>query len=112
VTTVTKIPELGHSIHIGLSSGNNQIKLKTIMKTSQELLGLNIHSALELGEDALGKFYEIFLKYGNGAKKIGIVLTARHITRTVVEASTIPGNDMSITVNEIRPAYFAARAGR
>ena len=33
------------------------------------------------GKDVLGKFYEVFLKYGNGAKEIGIVLTPRHITR-------------------------------
>ena len=32
------------------------------------------------GTDILGNFYEVFLKYGNGAKDIGIVLTPRHIT--------------------------------
>ncbi len=31
------------------------------------------------GTDVLGKFYEVFLKYGNGAKEIGIVLTPRHV---------------------------------
>ena len=31
----------------------------------------------ELKSDVLGQFYEVFLKYGNGAKEIGIVLTPR-----------------------------------
>jgi len=37
------------------------------------------------GTDVLGKFYEVFLKYGNGAKEIGIVLTPRHVTRFAVD---------------------------
>lgn len=42
---------------------------------------INIKAAMNGGQDLLGKFYEVFLKYGNGAKDIGIVLTPRHITR-------------------------------
>ena len=41
------------------------------------------------GKDVLGKFYEVFLKYGNGAKEIGIVLTPRHITRFASEVLDI-----------------------
>ncbi len=44
--------------------------------------------------DVLGQFYEVFLKYGNGAKEIGIVLTPRHITRFAVEAIGIEASDI------------------
>ena len=44
--------------------------------------------------DVLGQFYEVFLKYGNGAKEIGIVLTPRHITRFAVDAIGISPNDI------------------
>jgi len=64
------------------SSADNHIKVKeAIKRTYQELINLNIRSAMKSGKDVLGKFYEVFLKYGNGAKDIGIVLTPRHITR-------------------------------
>lgn len=53
------------------SSADNHIKVKNaIVKTYQELLGLNIRSAMLSGKDVLGDFYEAFLKYGNGAKEI------------------------------------------
>ena len=44
--------------------------------------------------DVLGQFYEMFLKYGNGAKEIGIVLTPRHITKFAVEALGISHTDI------------------
>lgn len=44
--------------------------------------------------DVLGQFYEVFLKYGNGAKEIGIVLTPRHITRFAVEVVGISPRDI------------------
>lgn len=89
-------PDFGRYIHIELpSSEDNHIKLKNaIIKTVQELLGLNIHSAMKSGKDVLGKFYEVFLKYGNGAKEIGIVLTPRHITRMAAEVMDIQANDI------------------
>jgi type I restriction enzyme M protein len=46
------------------------------------------------GTDVLGKFYEIFLKYGNGAKEIGIVLTPRHMTKFVAEVMNLTQNDL------------------
>jgi hypothetical protein len=46
-----------------------------LVKTILELLNLNICSAMNSSTDVLGQFYEVFLKYGNGAKEIGIVLT-------------------------------------
>ena len=61
------------------SSSDNHIKVKeAIKRTYQELLNLNIRSAMNSGKDVLGKFYEVFLKYGNGAKDIGIVLTPKN----------------------------------
>ena len=45
------------------------------------------------GKDVLGEFYEKFLKYGNGAKEIGIVLTPRHITKFAVEILDVKPND-------------------
>ncbi|SRR5581483_6953948 len=55
---------------------DNHYKFKrAIVQTIQELNNLNIRSAMNSGADVLGKFYEVFLKYGNGAKEIGIVLT-------------------------------------
>ena len=63
------------------SSEDNHVKTKdAIVKTIQELLFLNIHSAMKSGNDVLGKFYEVFLKYGNGAKEIGIALPQTHNT--------------------------------
>ncbi len=67
---------------------------KAVVETIHELLGLNIRSAMKSGKDILGTFYEVFLKYGNGAKEIGIVLTPRHITKFAAEALDIQANDL------------------
>lgn len=73
---------------------DNHIKFKkALVQTLQELNNLNIRSAMNSGTDVLGKFYEVFLKYGNGAKEIGIVLTPRHITQFAVEVSNITSRD-------------------
>jgi type I restriction enzyme M protein len=48
------------------------------------------------GADVLGKFYEVFLKYGNGAKEIGIVLTPRHITRFAIETVGVGPTDICL----------------
>ncbi|MDD5014231.1 MAG: N-6 DNA methylase [Atribacterota bacterium] len=77
------------------SSPDNHIKVKeAIKKTYQELLNLNIRSAMNSGKDVLGKFYEVFLKYGNGAKDIGIVLTPRHITKFASQVLDITHRDL------------------
>ena len=83
-------------IHIDMpSSEDNHQKLKiAIIKSIQTLQGLNINSAMLSGRDVLGNFYEVFLKYGNGAKEIGIVLTPRHITRFAAEMMDIDENDL------------------
>jgi type I restriction enzyme M protein len=77
----------------------NHIKFKNaLIKTIQALLELNIASAMNSSTDVLGQFYEVFLKYGNGAKEIGIVLTPRHITRFAVEATGVSSNDLVLDV--------------
>ncbi|MBN1683201.1 N-6 DNA methylase [Candidatus Bathyarchaeota archaeon] len=91
-----KKPEFSKFIHIDTpSSEDNHNKLKkAIVLTIQELLQLNIRSAMKSGKDVLGRFYEVFLKYGNGAKEIGIVLTPRHITQFSAEVIDIQPNDL------------------
>lgn len=88
-------PEFARYVKIDLpSSEDNHNKFrKALVLTIQELLGLNIRSAMASGKDVLGKFYEVFLKYGNGAKEIGIVLTPRHITKFAAEVLNVNCND-------------------
>lgn len=75
-------------------SQENHIKYRqAIIDTLKELQTLDIKNAMASGNDILGKFYEKFLKYGNGAKEIGIVLTPRHITEFAVEVLDIKYND-------------------
>lgn len=65
-----------------------------LIQTLQELDSLDIRSAMNSGTDVLGEFYEVFLKYGNGAKEIGIVLTPRHITKFSAEVVNINPQDI------------------
>ena len=67
---------------------------KAIIETLQHLREMNIRSAINSSDDALGKFYETFLKYANGAKEMGIVLTPRHITRFAADVVGIGPNDV------------------
>jgi type I restriction enzyme M protein len=77
------------------TSHTNHVKYKNaLVKTILELQNLNIRSAMNSSTDVLGQFYEVFLKYGNGAKEIGIVLTPRHITRFAVEAIGVGPSDL------------------
>lgn len=72
----------------------NHDKYRTgIIETLKELQTLDIKNAMSSGNDVLGKLYEKFLKYGNGAKEIGIVLTPRHITKFAVEVLDVKYND-------------------
>ncbi|HEY0220761.1 MAG TPA: N-6 DNA methylase, partial [Candidatus Paceibacterota bacterium] len=66
---------------------------QAIVDTLKELQTLDIKNEMASGNDKLGKFYEKFLKYGNGAKEIGIVLTPRHITEFAVGVLDIKYND-------------------
>ena len=75
-------------------SKENHIKYRqAIIDTLKELQTLDIKNAMASGRDILGNFYEKFLKYGNGAKEIGIVLTPRHITKFGVEVLDVKNND-------------------
>ena len=77
------------------TSTTNHVKFKAaLVRTIQELQNLNIRSAMNSSTDVLGQFYEVFLKYGNGAKEIGIVLTPRHIARFGVEAIGVSSDDI------------------
>ena len=89
-------PEFAPYVHIlPPSNARNHVKFKgALVKTVQELQNLNIRSAMNSSTDVLGQFYEVFLKYGNGAKEIGIVLTPRHITRFAVEAVGVSCDDI------------------
>lgn len=75
-------------------SEENHIKYRqAIVETFKELQTLDIKNAMASGNDILGKFYENFLSYGNGAKEIGIILTPKHITKFAVEVMDIKHND-------------------
>ena len=65
---------------------NHRKYWSAIVETMQHLREMNIRSAINSGTDALGQFYETFLKYANDASEMGIVLTPRHVTRFAVEA--------------------------
>jgi len=81
------------------ASKENHIKYRTAIKLSLMILQtLDIKNSMASGTDILGKFYETFLKYGNGAKEIGIVLTPRHITQFSVEILDIKHNDYILDV--------------
>ena len=76
-------------------SPDNHVKFRrALVNTIQALMHLNIRSTMFSGTDLLGKFYEVFLKYGNGAKEIGIVLTPRHITRFAVQVLGVEQHDI------------------
>ncbi len=77
------------------STDDAQIKYKeALVSTMFFLKKINIKAAMNSGSDVLGQFYEVFLKYGNGAKDIGIVLTPRHITKYVANILNITHKDI------------------
>lgn len=67
---------------------------QALIKVYFLLRKINVKAAMNGGQDVLGKFYEVFLKYGNGAKDIGIVLTPRHITKFACEVLDVNENDI------------------
>jgi type I restriction-modification system DNA methylase subunit len=83
-------------IEIKLPSKDEALaKYKTaLVKTFFALKKINIKAAMRSGTDVLGKFYEVFLKYGNGAKDIGIVLTPRHIAEYFASAIDVTHEDI------------------
>lgn len=77
------------SLSLPTSRDNHQKYKKACVETLRELYSLNIKSMMNSGTDVLGQFYEVFLKYGNWAQKMGIVLTPRHTTKFAAEASDV-----------------------
>lgn len=65
-----------------------------VVKVFFLLRKINIKAAMDSSHDLLGKFYEVFLKYGNGAKDIGIVLTPRHITEFASRIVNVTSDDL------------------
>jgi type I restriction enzyme M protein len=77
------------------TNSSNHVNFRSaLVKTILQLQSLNIRSAMNSSTDVLGQFYEVFLKYGNGAKEIGIVLTPRHVTTFAVEALGLNPSDI------------------
>ena len=68
---------------------NHRKYWSAIVETMQHLREMNIRSAINSGTDALGQFYETFLKYANDASEMGIVLTPRHVTKFAVDVLNI-----------------------
>ncbi len=72
-----------------------QVKFKEALVTAFFLLKkVDIKAAMKTGSDILGKFYETFLKYGNGAKDLGILLTPRQITEFAAEVLDVDYRDI------------------
>lgn len=67
---------------------------EAVVKVFFMLSKINIKAAMNGNQDVLGKFYEVFLKYGNGAKDIGIVLTPRHVTLFASEILDVNAADL------------------
>jgi type I restriction-modification system DNA methylase subunit len=81
------------------TSRDNHMKYKrALVETLGELYSLNIQSAMNSGTDVLGQFYEVFLKYGPWAQKMGIVLTPRHVTRFAAEVVDVGLQDVVLDV--------------
>ena len=76
-----------------MTAKNHEKYRKALAEALQILRNMNIRSAINSGDDALGQFYETFLRYTKGAQKMGIVLTPRHITRFAAEVLHISQQD-------------------
>ena len=86
------LPEV--SLRLPNTPENHRKYWNAIVRTMQHLREMNIRSAINSGTDALGQFYETFLKYANDASEMGIVLTPRHITKFAVDVLNIRHNDI------------------
>ncbi|ADE38896.1 HsdM family class I SAM-dependent methyltransferase [Candidatus Puniceispirillum marinum] len=77
------------------ATAENHFKYRrAIVRTVQHLREMNVRSAINSGADALGQFYETFLKYANDASEMGIVLTPRHITKFAAEVVGVGAHDV------------------
>ncbi|MCH8043585.1 MAG: N-6 DNA methylase [Planctomycetes bacterium] len=96
VLTTQGKPEFYDYIRIALpSTSDNHVKFRqALIDTIQELNNLNIKSAMNSGDDWLGAFYEVFLKYASWAQDLGIVLTPRHLTQWAAAVVDVQSNDI------------------
>ena len=85
------LPEV--QLRLPNTNENHKKYWTAIVQTMQHLREMNIRSAINSGTDALGQFYETFLKYANDASEMGIVLTPRHITKFAVAALGVNPDD-------------------
>jgi type I restriction enzyme M protein len=85
-------------ISLPTSQDNHMRYKRALIETLQELYSLNIQSAMNSGTDVLGQFYEVFLKYGPWAQKMGIVLTPRHITKFAAEVLDVGLHDVCLDI--------------
>ena len=85
------LPEV--QLRLPNTNENHRKYWTAIVQTMQHLREMNIRSAINSGTDALGQFYETFLKYANDASEMGIVLTPRHITRFAVATLGVSPDD-------------------
>lgn len=85
-------------ISLPTSQDNHMRYKRALVETLQELYNLNIQSAMNSGTDVLGQFYEVFLKYGPWAQKMGIVLTPRHITKFAAEVVNVSLQDVCLDI--------------
>ncbi|HYE69775.1 MAG TPA: N-6 DNA methylase [Anaerovoracaceae bacterium] len=65
-----------------------------LVKVLLLLRKINITAAIISGHCLLGKFYEVFLNYGNGAKDIGIVMTPSHVAKFACNILGVTDHDI------------------
>lgn len=80
-------------LNLPMTPENHRKYRVAIVGAMAALREMNIRSAINSGTDALGQFYETFLKYANDASEMGIVLTPRHITKFAVDVVGIRHDD-------------------
>jgi type I restriction enzyme M protein len=81
---------LAHTLELSTEADGLRGRLQDVV---HQLERLNVRSIMRSGVDFLGQFYETFLRYGQDAKKLGIVFTPRHITRMCADLVDVqPGN--------------------
>ena len=114
------LPEV--SLKLPVNNENHRKYWSAIVETMQHLREMNIRSAINSGTDALGQFYETFLKYANDASEMGIVLTPRHITRFAVDVLHVQhehaiydptcgtGGFLVAALDTIRSSHFGAHS--
>ena len=77
---------LGQTLALSVEAHGLRPRIEEII---HQLERLNVRSIMRSGVDFLGQFYETFLRYGQDAKKLGIVFTPRHITRMCADLVSV-----------------------